>query len=124
MIASAVRVPVRALMAGLLAWAAIMPHSSWAQQDRPAVGTPLRLAPPRSLQPPEHRPAIPPGSVQPGQASPLPPAASPVSISPPATDKQAVPGAEIRVDSLQIIDPDSAGTLGEAQGGLGVAMWS
>jgi hypothetical protein len=111
-------------MAGLLAWAAIMPHSSWAQQDRPAVGTPLRLAPPRSLQPPEQRPAIPPGSVQPGQPSPLPPAASPVSISPPATDKQAVPGAEIRVDSLQIIDPDSAGTLGEAQGGLGVAMWS
>ncbi len=111
-------------MAGLLAWAAIMPHAGWAQQDRPAVGTPLRLAPPRSLQPPEQRPALPPGSVQPGQSSPLPPAASPVSISPPATVKQVVPGAEIRVDSLQIIDPDSAGTLGEAQGGLGVAMWS
>ncbi|MDP7242565.1 MAG: hypothetical protein QGF38_02035 [Rhodospirillales bacterium] len=47
-----------------------------------------------------------------------------MSISPPATVKQVVPGAEIRVDSLQIIDPDSAGTLGEAQGGLGVAMWS
>ena len=124
MIASAVSVPVRALMAGLLAWAAIMPHAGWAQQDRPAVGTPLRLAPPRSLQPPEQRPALPPGSVQPGQSSPLPPAASPVSISPPATVKQVVPGAEIRVDSLQIIDPDSAGTLGEAQGGLGVAMWS
>ena len=92
---------IRALLAGLLAGAIFLPAAGWAQQDRPAVGTPLRLAPPRLLQPPERNPA-----------------------SAPAAAGQALPGAAIRVDSLQIINPDSAGVLGEDQGGLGVAMWS
>jgi hypothetical protein len=111
-------------MAGLIVGASIMPHAGWAQQDRPAVGTPLRLAPPRPLLPPEQRPAKPPGTVQPGQPSILPPAASPPSIVPPPAVKQVLPSAVIQVDSLRGIDPNSAGTLGEAQGGLGVAMWS
>ncbi len=111
MIASAASVPagpaqlVRALMAGLLVWAVIVPKAGWAQQDRPAVGTPLRLAPPGLRRPPDQRPAVPPAA-------------------PAAAVDQSLPGAAIRVDSLRNINPDSAGTLGEAQGGLGVAMWS
>ena len=107
----------RVLMASLLLWAAVVPATGWAQQDRPAVGKPLRLAPPRLLRPPgpaERQPAAPFELKESGQ----PPAA------PPAAADQAPPGAAIQVDSLQIIDPDSAGTLDEAQGGLGVAMWS
>ena len=104
----------RVLLASLLLWAAVMPQAGWAQRDRPAVGKPLRLAPPRPLRPPEQRPVAPPGSEEPRQ----------LPASPPAAADQALPGAAIQVDSLQIIDPDSAGTLSEAQGGLGVAMWS
>jgi hypothetical protein len=109
---------IRALMACLLVSALVMPETAWAEQDRSAVGIPLRLAPPRPLQPPEQRPSVPSASERPGQPTVFLPASPP-----PAIDK-ALPGTAIRVDSLQLIDPDSAGTLGEAQGGLGVAMWS
>jgi hypothetical protein len=98
---------------GLLVWAAVMPQASWAQQDRPAVGKPLRLAPPRSLRPPEQGPVAPLASEESLQ----------LPASPPAATDLVFPGAAVQVDSLQIIDPDSAGTLGEAQGGLGIAMW-
>ena len=101
-----------------------MPSSAQLQQTEPTRLTPQKLVPPSAVQP---APAPPlPDSVQ-ELLAPRTPAgveASPITRPPteqlPAKDP-AAPG--IQVDSLRGIDPDTAGTLTEAQGGFGLGMW-
>jgi hypothetical protein len=71
-------------------------------------GPPIRLSPPgRQAEPPA--PAAP-------TTEPSRPTATPVAPAGPSD-----PG--VRVDTLQGVDPDTAGTLSESQGGFGINMW-
>lgn len=74
-------------------------------QQAGAQSTPVRLAPPKNL-----KPVIPPPV--PATAPVLPGAAA------------GVDGTAIQVDTLQTINPDSAGVLNRNEGGFGVDMWS
>lgn len=86
-------------MAALLAAfvVGILPFAAAAQQNQP-----LRLAPPKQVQPVENRPA---------------------STTPEPPKTVTIGGADVKVDQLQSIDPDTAGTLTPAQGGFGLGMW-
>lgn len=83
--------------------------AGWTQEDPSGTGTPRRLTPLRQTP-----------------ASQPPPAEEPLG---PALRTGALPTAQpsdktrIVVDALGTIDPDSAGTLSEEEGGLGVDMW-
>ncbi|MCC7016102.1 MAG: hypothetical protein IT564_02730 [Rhodospirillales bacterium] len=62
--------------------------------------------------------------VSPGASRPaLPPAAGPETGVERAAPPAALAGPEVRVDTLKTLDFDSAGTLTDAEGGLGVRMW-
>lgn len=93
------RVGVKAVAVGGLALG-LSTAAAWAQS-----GPPVRLTPPADQvqQGPSRAPSPP----------PVVPAAAPPSFIGPA----------VKVDELQGIDPDTAGTLGDAQGGLGAQMW-
>lgn len=87
--------PMAALLAAFVV--GILPFAAAAQQNQP-----LRLAPPKQVQPVGNQPA------------PAPP-------EPPKT--VTIGGPDVKIDQLQTIDPDTAGTLAPAQGGLGLGMW-
>lgn len=72
-------------------------------------GQPLRLAPP--AKPAETPPAQP-------STAPEPPRAPA-----PGTPAVGIIGPDVKIDTLQTIDPDTAGTLSESQGGFGLNMW-
>lgn len=72
-------------------------------------GQPLRLSPP-------------------AKQAETPPAQPPATPEPPRTETPSAPavgiiGPGVKVDTLQSIDPDTAGTLTESQGGFGLNMW-
>ena len=73
----------------------------------PSLGQPLKLAPPTFLRP------IPRQQPEAGTEPAAPPGATPRPSSEP----------QIQVDTLYTVDPDSAGTLSQKDGGLGVGMW-
>ncbi|MBT5244604.1 MAG: hypothetical protein HOL66_10175 [Rhodospirillaceae bacterium] len=75
---------------------------TWAQNTTSA---PVRLAPPQKLRP-----------VAPTQA--------PAPVQAPAPAQNGNGDAAIQVDTLQTINPDTAGVLGAQEGGFGVDMWS
>ena len=123
-----------ACLAVLPLLAVAVPGTGRAQEDSSRVGKPLTLAPPRELKAKEKEPAAAPPPVAPGpavqprvlgprrlEARPLAPPAVRGPVSPASPMARAVPG--IQVDSLRNIDPDAAGVLNEAQGGLGADMW-
>lgn len=96
---TASRADVPKMTALLAAFAVCMlPFAADAQQNQP-----LRLSPPKQLQPAQE------------QAPPAPPEQPKTVI---------IGGPDVKVDQLQSIDPDTAGTLAPEQGGLGLGMWT
>lgn len=99
--AERVRVGAKAALGGLAL--ALMAATALAQ-----AGPPVRLTPPavgNDKAPPSSRPTRAPG------------------LAAPAAPPPSFVGPAVKVDELQGIDADSAGTLGDAQGGLGAQMW-
>ncbi|MBL6957641.1 MAG: hypothetical protein ISR52_01560 [Rhodospirillales bacterium] len=97
---------------------AASPLSGWAQDAAPKKG-PMQLKPPVMLQPPaadSGPPADKPASPVPGQTV--------IRKSPPPLTPPKSTGPGVQIDTLQGIDPDTAGTLTAEQGGFGEAMWS
>ena len=77
---------------------AAFPGASGAQKSGP-----LLLAPPQRLEPAKPQPSAP---------------------EVPAKPAEAPSGNGVQVDALQTVDPDSVGTLTQANGGFGERMWS
>ena len=94
---------------------AAAPDRARAQEAPPVASEPIRLSPPRQLRPRRETAPVP---VLLAPAKPPPSMPTAVEVTPSALD------AKVRTDSLQTIDPDTAGTLTVEQGGLGIAMWS
>ena len=106
MTASPVRRPRRWAVLAVPALAlAVWGAAAQAQQTRPIQLTPQKLAPPTA------------------PASDAAPVA--VSDPSPASDQTTAPAAAggVQVGNLQNINPDTAGILSKAQGGLGAEMW-
>jgi hypothetical protein len=78
-----------------------------------AQTAPVRLAPPTKLQPPSQ-------TILPEQA----PAPLKVLPAPQLPTSTSIIGTSIQVDTLQTINPDTAGVLNEQEGGFGVDMWA
>lgn len=105
----------RLILAAVLAGGLAVAPPAVAQSDD---GKPLRLVPPKLLEPPA-RPA------EPATGRGQPPTRLPPSAPRRASDTRrppAPPAGAIQVDALRTPDADSVGTLG-AGGGFGVAMW-
>jgi len=113
---------------------AAVPGTVRAQSDSSNVGKPLTLALPRELTAKEKEPTSAPSppaqgtTVRPRDLGPRSSGAPP--LIPPSVLGQVLPGAPtakaepgIRVGKLENIDPDAAGVLNGAQGGLGADMW-
>ena len=96
----------------LIAVVALGASSDPRAQDQRGVRMPPAL--PQRLTPPPQGTSPPPAEPSPAQAPPVQAAPAPPS---------ALTGPGVQVDSLKAIDPDSAGTLGDGQGGFGSAMW-
>jgi len=73
---------------------------------------PVRLTPPQNLRPDQQAP-IP---LSPQTDSPQPSSAAPA--------EQPTAGEGVQVDTLQSINPDTAGAIGEAEGGFAQDMWN
>ncbi len=108
------------LLAGVvvIALSGLMAPPLAAQQE--SGQKPLRLIPPKALQPPAARPAD--GK----RAQPAP--ATPAKMLPAAgrvlgPRSQTQPQTGVQVDSLRTIESDAAGTLTPEQGGFGDSMW-
>ncbi|MBL6932940.1 MAG: hypothetical protein ISR45_08335 [Rhodospirillales bacterium] len=88
-----------------------------ALQRANAQSVPVRLAPPpQKLQPPGQSPA------PEGQPAALP--ALPAPQLPAVSTATGSVGTAIEIDTLQTINPDTAGVLNEQEGGFGVDMWA
>lgn len=87
--------PMAALLAAFVV--GFLPFAATAQQNQP-----LRLTPPKQVQPVENQPA------------------SATTESPKTV---TIGGPDVKIDQLQSVDPDAAGTLAPAQGGFGLNMW-
>ena len=99
------------------------PLMTVAQQSEPSNRSPLKLTPPKALQPPD--PDKPTAGDQKPTSSPAPAVPKFVdrlsrpSLRSPATTTSP----RVQVDSLRTLNADSVGTLDRAEGGFGVAMW-
>ncbi len=106
--------PVFALAVFVLAvWGSI----AQAQQNKPILLTPPQKLSPPSGPAPDHAPDQAPGVT--GDAVKLGAVPAPPSVK--TTARTVTRG--VQVGNLQNIDPDTAGTLTEAQGGFGYDMW-
>lgn len=108
------------IVAGVLAF----PLMTAAQQSEPSDRSPLKLTPPKALQPPKRD--EPKAADQ--QPTPAPATAVPKSVERLLRPAGRSPSAKtsspsVQVDSLRTLNADSVGTLSEAEGGFGVAMW-
>jgi hypothetical protein len=105
-----VRAGVSRLAAVVLAFA--LTSGAFAQQPPPPA-TPPVVAPPLKLAPPTFLKPLPRQQPEAGVETAPPPA----STSPSSSESL------IQVDTLYSVDPDSAGTLSETDGGFGAGMW-
>ena len=123
MTASRARRRVRAVRLAALVAAPLLTVGSfdaWAQAPIPAQGTeaPTALQPPAALAPPRALKPL-------GPAEPEKPA----TVTAPSTEIGPKPGMGlgtepgVEVDTLAKVDPETAGTLGPDDGGLGFNLW-
>ncbi len=124
---AAVAATFRAALVLAVAYA-VLASSAVGAQDAPPVGEaplgPIRLAPPKMLTPPtrlQQDPA-PPREEPPnsGRANPAPRRFSAEELPVAGSAGETA----VQTDSLKTIDPDTAGVLGDGEGGFGIDMWN
>ena len=108
-------------------WAAFLAVAAWSMVASFAAAQeqglkPVPLAPPQKLAPPTAT-----APMVPGPAVAPPVAASPATSGGERPSAALAPppekGGGVKIDSLQNIDPDTAGTLTSEKGGFGADMW-